>query len=392
MRKIILYLLLSITIVLAGCASKKVRQPTPLVEIEETVKLKQVWSRDVGSGTWDRYLRLTPKLYDNIVYTADRHGKVKAIDAESGKVIWSKGYKYSFTSDIGVSSKYIMIGTGEAEIVVINRLNGEEIWSAEMSNEVISRPVYSSDQIIVKTVDSVVSAFESDTGKFIWKYQEKAPHLTMRVGSAPIVKNNKVFVGFPNGFIVALSLSDGEVLWKKLVTSNVTHSLDNMMVDVDVDPKMYQADLYIAGVNSNLMSIDTSSYSVNWKKKISSYSGLDVDRASVVVTDNDGIVYLYRRVSGRLVWRQEGLRYRGLTNPVIYKGLIFVADVDGYVHVMSHSSGKLLGRVKSHRTGIVASPILYNDKVFVKTNNGYVKSFAISHIEKTGNISAPVSG
>ncbi len=377
MKRIFISVLVSIIVVLSGCSSKKMREPTPLVEIKETVKLEQKWSRDVGSGTWDRYLRLSPLLYNGIIYVADRNGRLKAIDGQDGKVIWSKNHRYLFTSDIGVSSKYIMIGTAKAELAVFERSTGEQRWIAELSSEVISRPVFTKGKIIVKSVDGVVKTFNAKTGKLIWEYSDKSPQLTMRVGSAPVVKNDKVFVGFSSGYIIALSLANGDVLWKKLITSNVTHSLDNLMVDIDTDPKIYQSDLYVAGINSNLTSIDMLSYSVNWKKKISSYSGLDVDRASVVITDNDGIVYLYRRASGRLVWRQEGLKYRDLTVPVIYRGLIFVADIQGYLHVMSHASGKLLGRIKVHRTGVIVPPIVYNNVVFVKTNNGYVTAFII---------------
>ncbi|NQY42088.1 MAG: outer membrane protein assembly factor BamB [Legionellales bacterium] len=371
-------LLTGIALVLFGCSSKKVRKPTPLVEIQETVKLAYKWNRDIGAGTWDRYLRLTPRLYDGILYCADYNGKLKAIDSQNGKVVWSKNHRHLFSSDIGISSKFIMMGTSKGKLFVFDRKSGEYLWEAELSNEVISKPILAKNKIIVKTVDGVVKAFDAQSGKFVWEYKdEKAPQLTMRVGSAPIVKNDKVFVGFASGYVAALSFDTGELLWKKLVTSNMTHILDNLMVDVDIDPKVYHSDLYVAGINSNLMSIDMVSYSVNWQKKVSSYSGLDVDRASVVITDNDGITYLYRRTGGRLVWRQESLKYRGLTSPVIYRGLIFVGDSQGYLHIMSNASGKLLGRVKVHRTGIVAPPIVHNNTVFVKTNNGYITAFDI---------------
>lgn len=368
---------LGVLLLLVGCESKKVRQPSPLPKIQQQVNLHKAWSRDVGAGTWDRYLRLAPALYADIIYTADRHGKVKAIDSKSGKVIWQKNYRRLFTSDMGVSSEYLMLGTADARLLLINRTSGNVVWEVELTNEVISMPIYHQGVVVVKTADGVVTAINAQNKQLLWTYQEEMPALVMRTGSAPIVKGNKVFVGFASGRMVALSLRDGTPVWKKLITSNINHVLDDMMVDVDVDPKGYHSEIYVAGVNSNLVSIDSSSYSVSWQKKISTYSGLDVDRASVVVSDNDGVVYSYRRSNGRLLWRQESLRYRGLTAPVIYKGMIFIADGTGYLHVLSHATGKLLGSIKVHVTGMVTAPILHKDKVYVKSNNGYLTAFSI---------------
>lgn len=361
---------------LAACSSGKiVKKPTPLSEIKAEVTIKKNWSADIGSGTWDRYLRLTPAQYGDALYAADKNGVVKAINAKNGKVIWRKNYRLPLSSDIGVSKKHLMLGSSNGDLIVLDRLTGDKLWSAVLSNEIISKPIYYRNKIIVKTVDSKVTSFHAKTGKIAWEHSEKSPELNQRVGSAPIAKSDRVFLGFANGNMLALTTDEGKLSWKKLLTSNKNFELDSLMVDIDVDPKLYSNNLYVAGMNSNLVSIDTTNYSINWQKQISTYSGLDVDRASVVVTDNDGIVYLYRRSGGRLVWRQEALKNRDLTGPVIYKGLIFVADIDGYLHVLSVASGKLVGRVYTHETGIVAAPIVQNDQVVVKTNNGYLKAY-----------------
>ncbi len=358
-------------LLLAACSSSKiVRKPLPLANIKHEVTFKKEWSTDVGAGTWDRYLRLTPAYYSNTFYTTDKNGKVKAIDATNGRVKWSKNLRVPFVSDVGVSKHYLMLGTANAELIVLDRIKGTILWRAELSNELVSRPIYHRGKIFIKTVDSVITAFDSNTGKIIWRNKEDAPSLTQRVGSAIIARGDRVFVGLANGNLMVFSTYDGQISWKKLLTNNRNYGLENMMVDVDIDPKIYNNNLYVAGINSNVVSIDISSYSINWKKQVSTYSGLDVDRAAVVLTDNDGIVYLYRRTSGRLVWRQEGLKYRGLTSPTIYKGYIFVADEQGYLHVLSESSGRLIGRVYVHKTGVIVPPMVQNGKVCVKANNG----------------------
>ena len=378
MKKIINLALLTSIIVFTGCADKSVRQPKPIPVIKQSIDMKKSWHKDVGAYTWDRYLRLTPAFYADTLYVADRKGYLFSIDSKSGKTIYKKKLRKKFTSDIGVGKQYILIGTHDATLVVINRKTGEIIRELELTNEVISAPIVHQGKAIIKSIDGVVTTFDIKTGKKIWEHKEvDVPSLSLRVGSSPIVKNEKVYVGFSNGQLVALALSTGEVAWRKLITDNKNFALDDIIVDIDINPKLYHSDLYIAGMNSNLISLDTNKNSFNWKKKISTFSGLDVDRASVIVIDNDGVIYCYRRSNGRLVWRQESLKFRDLTGPTMYKGKVFFADKHGYLYAISQATGNFLAMTKVHKTGVVSNLIVKNDMVFVKANNGYMTAYFV---------------
>lgn len=368
-------LLPMVLVLLSGCSSK-LHHPAPLPDNPNKQQLVELWKIDVGAYTWDSYLRITPAVYDNVVYTGDKNGLVMAVDINTGKKLWSKKYSKKFTSDIAVSDSYIMIGTADANVLVLDRATAKQLFLLPVSNEVISRPAYSKGIFIIKSVDNVLHAFDANTGKLLWNYSASFVDYTMRVGSAPVIKGDKVYAGFTNGSIAVLSLITGKLLWEDNTNSSQQTAV-NDMVDIDVDPKFYHANMYVAGLNGNIMAIDTSVNEIIWKKTISTHSGLDVDRASLIITDSKGEIYLYRRNNGRLVWKQSVLKHRELTAPVIGKGLIFVADNEGYLHILSSTTGEILGYQKVHSTGVVVRPIGVGNKLLVKSNNGYLHCYQL---------------
>jgi outer membrane protein assembly factor BamB len=57
-------------------------------------------------------------------------------------------------------------------------------------------------------------------------------------------------------------------------------------------------------------------------------------------------------VQGTSVWKQDKLKFRRLTAPVILDGRVVVGDFEGYLHVLSPDNGDLIGRLKTDGTAI----------------------------------------
>src|SRR5436190_5456547 len=67
----------------------KPNQPAELTDIVSSVNVKRLWSTGLGDGEGKRWLRLHPTLDGDRLYAVDDEGNVHAIDAATGKTLWS---------------------------------------------------------------------------------------------------------------------------------------------------------------------------------------------------------------------------------------------------------------------------------------------------------------
>src|SRR4249919_282879 len=72
-----------------GSKQGKVNQPTELTKLASPISVKRLWSVNLGDGEDRRWLRQHPTIDGNRVYAVNDNGEVLAIDAVSGKAIWT---------------------------------------------------------------------------------------------------------------------------------------------------------------------------------------------------------------------------------------------------------------------------------------------------------------
>ncbi|MGA9617821.1 MAG: PQQ-binding-like beta-propeller repeat protein, partial [Serratia proteamaculans] len=91
LRKTLLVGLVSVAL-LSGCSlfnsEEDVVTMSPLPKVENQFTPSKAWSTSVGDGVGEFYSHLRPAFQDNTIYAADRHGIVKALDADNGNEKW----------------------------------------------------------------------------------------------------------------------------------------------------------------------------------------------------------------------------------------------------------------------------------------------------------------
>jgi outer membrane protein assembly factor BamB len=76
----------------------------------------------------------------------------------------------------------------------------------------------------------------------------------------------------------------------------------------------------------------------------------------------------YNLATGELLWQNEELLNRQLSNPVTLGQNLVVGDLDGVIHLIDPSSGKLIGRAKT--SGEVRSLRVIDNQLYVATRKG----------------------
>jgi len=372
-------------LVLPGCSwvagilggEDNAEPPVPLTKLEDPLPLKKLWSKNVGVGNEEQYLKLVPASADEQIYVADHKGRVTALDALTGKKNWQVKTDVPVSAGPGAGEGLVLLGTSNAEVLALDAGDGSKRWLAAVSSEVLSVPQIDLGRVIVQTVDGNVTALDAETGAQLWIFDRSVPVLTLRGTSTPAVEHGVVVAGFANGKLVAMSADKGFVGWEANIAIPQGRSELERIVDIDGDPIIVGTAVYVATYQGSIGVIDLQSGNSGWKRDMSSYLSLGVDFSQVYVTDAQSHVWALSRSTGSTVWKTEDLAYRRVTAPEPFNDYIAVGDYDGYLHLLSRYDGRIVARARVDSDGIRARPLVVGDVLYVFGNSGKLAAFTL---------------
>ncbi|MCG8325504.1 MAG: outer membrane protein assembly factor BamB [Thiotrichales bacterium] len=349
--------------------------PTPLAAFPQRLRVIEVWSKAVGEGLDEQYLKLTPALYDNNLFIADSEGALSALDATNGRSLWRAATDHPITGGPGAGSDLILVGTREGEILAYSADIGKFLWKSRVSSEVLAAPQARDNIVVVRTIDGKLFGLSGETGDRLWTYDRSVPALTLRGTSAPIIDSGLVITGFDGGKLTALELGSGRLLWETAITQASGRSELDRMVDIDSEPVIVDGVIYVATFQGNIAAVELETGRMLWNREISSHAGLGVDRRHVYVTDDDSYVWALDRTSGSSVWKQEQLRARAATAPAGIGNYVVVGDLEGYLHWLDSDSGEFIARHRFTESRIIAPPVVSQDILYTYSSSGTLGAF-----------------
>jgi outer membrane protein assembly factor BamB len=351
--------------------------PNPLAEYTPEVNPEVVWKESVGAGTDGQTLKLVPAIGSSRIFAADRNGLVQARDLSTGKLDWEVEIEdenqdaVHFSGGPGLGNIAVILGSNNAEIFALSIENGATLWKTSVSSEVLAVPVVANGIVILRTTDGSVLALNEKTGQKIWSYEHNVPPLSVRGTGAPLVIDDTLIEGYDNGKLMALQLEDGKYVWESSVTIPKGRSEVERLVDIDVDPIEAKGVIYTASYNGGAAAVSILDGDVLWRNEaVSSHTGLSQDEQYLYISNSDGHVLQLDKRTGSPLWEQKDLHGRKLTSPAVYQGNIVVGDIEGYVHWLSVTDGRQLGRVQAASDTIDAKPVIVGDTVYIYAKDG----------------------
>ncbi|KGP62305.1 dehydrogenase [Legionella norrlandica] len=353
-------------------------QPKELKDIQTKVKIAQNWATPVGkTHKGHEYLNLRPVIRGDIVYTADASGLVQAVGKKDGQIKWSTLLKSNIVSGPTVADGFIVVGTSTSSLVLLNQADGKEIWQNKVSAEVLAPPAISHQKVIAKTIDGKVYAIDAVNGKQLWVADHGSPSLVLKASSSPIIVDNLVLIGFSDGKLDALELQTGRLIWQRSIAYGIGASDVDRLVDIDSDPIISNNIAYLASYQGYVGALSLSDGQFIWRKPASVYKNMLLSHNSLYFTDSNDVLWSLNSQTGQVNWKQTALKARGLTAPVLVGDDLAVGDKTGYLHIISTQTGELMGRSQLSG-GVAVAPSVSGKKMYVLTDNGMLNQLAVS--------------
>ncbi|MCO6544667.1 MAG: outer membrane protein assembly factor BamB [Gilliamella sp.] len=372
---------------LAGCSlfggEEEIVQIAPSPKVDNQFSIQQVWKNSTAGNT-HIYSLLGPINYDNAIYVASRSGQVKAIDLSSGNTIWdvnlSKSTLFSsktalFSGGVSADDKYVYVGSERAVVYALDRLDGKVVWEKTVKGEVLARPVSSENKLIIHTANGILQGLDRDTGDYLWDVSFEVPALSIRGNSTPTIAHGAAIVGDDNGRVNAYYINDGQLIWQQRISQPSGSTEIAKLNDVDSTPVVEGNLVYSIGYNGSVVALDLSNGQTVWRKVLGSIHSFAVDTDRLFVIDQDDNIQAIAKNGGGELWNQPNFTHRLLTDPVIYQNCVVFGDFEGYLYWLNAESGELVAKTQVSSSGLISKPLVVDNKLIVQAKNGDIYAF-----------------
>jgi len=358
---------------MSGGAAKV--KPAELGEIKISASLVRAWDVSVGAG---KGYAFSPATDGQAAYAAGAEGQIVKLDLATGRELWRIDTKQALSAGVGVGEGLVLVGTPKGELLAFRAENGQPAWTAKLSGEVLTAPVAGAGAVAARGNDGKVWLLDAADGKQRWVYSRILPALILRQPGDLLLAEQALYVGHPGGKLTALALTNGAALWEANVAlpKGVTEleRIADVAGALAVDERMVCAAAY----QGRIGCFDRVTGNPVWTRDFSGLGGVGLGERFIFAADEHAIVQGYDKLRGASLWKQEALRDRGLSTPLVLSGgRVAVADYQGVIHLLGLEEGALIGRAETDGSGVAGRMLALNSGLLAQTRNGGVHAFKI---------------
>ncbi|MEZ4703795.1 MAG: PQQ-binding-like beta-propeller repeat protein [Bdellovibrionota bacterium] len=206
------HLLLTCVLMMGACAKGPLKQVHQRTYLLDHVSPFSSFSTSFSYLTTDSQQRL---------YFGTRSGKVICVDSNNGKTLWQHRVDGgSVDTEVLVHEDgSFWVGTSKGYLYKFDHSKGKkptQLWKTQLIGMPRGKMMESGGKIVVGTNQGFVFLV-SENGEIKWKYKHRISggQMMIRGYAEPSTQNDRLFFANSDGEIVALSMNQGTLLWKR---------------------------------------------------------------------------------------------------------------------------------------------------------------------------------
>lgn len=188
-----------------------------------------------------------PLIRDGIAYAGMDNGKVLAISIASGNVVWETRVDVpsgrtelerivDVDGQLTADETFLYAVSYHGRVAAIDRINGRAVWTRDISSS--AGMTGDANNVYLVDRDDSVWALEKASGITVWKQDD----LLYRELSSPILIEKYLLIGDDEGYMHALSKSDGKIIGRTRVSEHPLQAVQLNIPEhsffVDADGKL----------------------------------------------------------------------------------------------------------------------------------------------------------
>lgn len=343
---------------------------------------RRLWAASVSD-----WVRSRPLVLGDRVFAASLDGKVTALDRSEGTTLWSVAVsRHPILADLVGNGRGVFISSSDLFLTSLSPADGKLQWRHSLleciydekgervladvvagGGDYQSPPTVSRGNVFVGGPDRFVRSIDASSGRELWRFETSG-----QVSGAVTIQNGKVFFGQQGGGreMYCVDERDGMPLWRSEVGWVWTTSTP------DGDR------VYTGTVEGDILALSTTDGRLIWRRKTNGgvYPAPAVSGGLVYTGSWDGYYYALDRRDGSIAWcyATEGRDYAFGGGPdsaaaILWKGNLICRVVPETLIALNARSGAPVWRFRDStrarpRSGMNATPSASGDRIFVSTS------------------------
>lgn len=339
---------------LGACAGLK-----PVAPVKKVSVFKNIWSKNLDGEFVSGNLPIglgAPRIFNDIVYMGSLNGVMSAYDIESGRVLWSVNEKTTLGGPVEFFNDHVAYGGLNGRLFVRHYLSGKLKYAIDLSAPIESAPVFYKDHLFIYLRGHQVVHLDASTGKVLWAYKRAVPvATTLQRVTKPLIVGNKVIIGFADGFLGALSMAEGLLVWETKLVDN------SKFVDVDLNPILAGGMIISGSPSGELKAINPDNGAVSRSFGVSVMAHPVLRGEQLILGTNDGEL-IVMSLSGEIL-KSTKVSTQAISAVTWWKDMLVVATFDGKIQAIDPLTMKTIDHFHlGYDFSAIFSDIVTNDE------------------------------
>ncbi|GAA0763665.1 PQQ-like beta-propeller repeat protein [Erythrobacter ramosus] len=316
----------------------------------------KVWTATVAGSTNRMRLASAPVVGSGKLFAEGTDGVIVAFDKATGAKLWTRGeddmtkdqVPSAFGGGVSYEAGKLYATNGVGDVKAVNAETGEVIWKIKPAGPMRGSPTIAFGQLFVMTQDNQIISLNINDGSLMWDESGSNTQSGVFGVAAPAAGQGTIVAGYSSGELSAYRYENGRTLWSDaLARTNISTTVGSI-TDIDADPIIDSGRVYALGQGGRMAAYELVTGQRIWELNLAGISTPAIAGEWIFTLTDDARLLAISRSSGRVRWITQLQRYKDeedkkgpifWTGPVLAGGHLWVASSRGEMWKVSAGEG-----------------------------------------------------
>ena len=316
----------------------------------------KVWTAQVAGSTNRMRLASAPVVGSGKLFAEGTDGVIVAFDKATGAKLWTRGEDdmtkdqapSAFGGGVSYEAGKIYATNGVGDVKAVNAETGEVIWKVKPAGPMRGSPTIAFGQLFVMTQDNQILSLNINDGSLVWDESGSNTQSGVFGVAAPAAGQGTIVAGYSSGELSAYRYENGRTLWSDALARTNISTTVGTITDIDADPIVDSGRVYALGQGGRMAAYELVTGQRIWELNLAGISTPAIAGEWIFTLTDDARLLAIARSSGRVRWITQLQGFKDVedkkgpifwTGPVLAGGHLWVASSRGEIWKISAGEG-----------------------------------------------------
>ncbi|RNJ61890.1 MAG: pyrrolo-quinoline quinone [Porphyrobacter sp. IPPAS B-1204] len=316
----------------------------------------KVWTAQVAGSSNRMRLASAPVVGSGKLFAEGTDGVIVAFDKATGAKLWTRGEDdmtkdqapSAFGGGVSYEAGKVYATNGIGDVKALNAETGEVIWKVKPAGPMRGSPTIAFGQLFVMTQDNQILSLNINDGSLVWDESGSNTQSGVFGVAAPAAGQGTIVAGYSSGELTAYRYENGRSLWSDALARTNISTTVGTITDIDADPIIDSGRVYALGQGGRMAAYELVTGQRIWELNLAGISTPAIAGEWIFTLTDDARLLAIARSSGRVRWITQLQGFKDekdkkgpifWTGPVLAGGHLWVASSRGEVWKVSAGEG-----------------------------------------------------